>query len=30
MEIGIGMAGGCGGKGGGAMLLVSPALVYED
>ena len=30
MEIGIGVAGGCGGKGGGAGPLVSSALVYED
>ena len=30
MEIGIGLAGGCGGKGGEAVPLVSPALVYED
>ena len=28
MEIGIGVAGGCGGKGGGAVTLVSPAPVY--
>ena len=29
MEIGIGLAGGCGGNGGG-VELVPPALVYDD